>query len=151
MSNKAANYHGISHQMANDGGRPLKDVLVEFMSDAQKVIETHGGKLIAHHLEFDAGIIANEMISCGMSKSLELFEIFTRTGACTMDPAIGRWVLQCIGKDFGPSTRMNTLSLKTLVKHLIPEDQKLLENLHSAGTDSLLVLKIVRAIKAVSG
>ena len=63
-----------------------------------------------------------------------------------MDPAIGRWVRQSVGEDDGSSKTQNVLALKKLVEYLVPEDSKLLDHHHSAGTDSLLVLKIIRAM-----
>ena len=147
ISDKATTYHGISNELAIQKGRSLKEVLTDFMNDVQYVVGTQNGKVVAHHLEFDAGIILNEMSRCGLQNDLlEQFGSFAKSGLCTMDPAIGRWLLRCRGQDVGPSTSMNTLSLKKLVNLLIPEENTLLENHHSAGTDSILVLKIVHAL-----
>ena len=108
--------------------------------------DAHGGKLVAHHMEFDAGIIAKEMISHAMWNLLEKFELFARNGVCTMDPAIGRWVRQSVGEDDGSSKTQNVLALRKLVEYLVPEDRKLLDHHHSAGTNSLLVLKLIRVM-----
>jgi hypothetical protein len=148
VSDKAAQYHGISNEMAIEKGRCLKGVLIDFMNDVQYVVGTQNGKMVCHHMEFDGGIITNEISRCGMS--IEQFESFAKCGLCTMAPAVGRWVLKCNGEDVGPSRSMNTLSLKTLVKILLPEDQKLLEKHHSAGIDSVLVLKIAFALNSLS-
>ena len=86
------------------------------------------------------------MISHAMWNLLKKFELFARNGVCTMDPAIGRWVRQSVGEDDGSSKTQNVLALKKLVEYLVPEDRKLLDHHHSAGTDSLLVIKIIRAM-----
>jgi len=142
ISDKATNYHKISHQHATDNGRPLKDVLNDFMDDLRYVVDIQKGKLVCHHIEFDSGIIANELVRCQMMDALDQFRAIVRSGLCTMDPSVTRWLMRCHGEDTGSSTTMNVLSLKKMVQLLLPEEQKLLEKHHSADTDSLMVLKL---------
>jgi len=150
ISEKATKCHGISNELATTHGISLKDALREFMNDAAHVIETQKGRMVCHHLEFDAGIIANEMQRCGMFKLMGTFEDYARRGLCTMDPYIGRWLMQCYGEDVGPSTSMNVLSLKKIVELALPEEKHLLEKHHSAGADSLLVRKLAYALWRLS-
>jgi len=150
ISEKATQYHGISNELATTQGISLKDALREFMNDIAHVIGTQKGRMVCHHLEFDAGIIANEMNRCGMFKLMDTFEDYARRGLCTMDRDIGRWLMQCYGQDVGPNTSMNVLSLKKIVELALPEEKHLLEKHHSAGADSLLVRKLAYALWRLS-
>jgi DNA polymerase III epsilon subunit-like protein len=150
VSEKATKYHGISNDQATEKGKHLEEVLSEFMDDARYVIDENHGTLVCHHMEFDAGIIANEMHRCGLLESMKEFENYAFHGLCTMNPAIGRWLMQCHGQDVGPSTSMNVLSLKKIVEFTLPNDKHLLEKHHSAGVDSLLVRKLAYALCRLS-
>ena len=149
ISEKATKYHGISNELVKTHGISLKDALNDFMNDAASVIDKNG-RMVCHHLEFDAGIIANEMKRCGMFESMDTFEEYARRGLCTMDPYIGRWLMQCYGEDVGPSTAMNVLSLTKLVELTLPEEKHLLEKRHSAGVDSNLVRKLAYTLCRLS-
>jgi len=150
ISQKATNYHKISHEHATTNGKPLKNALIEFMDDLQYVVETKKGRIVCHHIEFDAGIIANEMLRCNMFNLLDRFKDVVRNGLCTMDHNIGKWLMQCHGEDTGSSTTMNVLSLKKIVDLVLPEERQLLEKHHSAGVDSLLVRRIAYALCGLS-
>ena len=139
ISEKATKYHGISNELATTRGVSLKDALSEFMNDTARVIETQKGVMVCHHLEFDAGIIANEMNRCGIFKLMDTFEDYAHRGLCTMDPYIGRWLMQCYGQYVGLNTSMSVLSLKKIVELALPEEKHILEKHHSAGSDSLFV------------
>lgn len=53
---KATAFHKFSHEHVAREGRPLIDVLREFMLDVQAAC-ADGGRVAAHQLEFDAGVI----------------------------------------------------------------------------------------------
>ena len=55
VAHKAEKYHGISHEKAELVGKPLREVLQEFLDDV-RVCSQKGGRVAIHHLEFDAGI-----------------------------------------------------------------------------------------------
>ena len=60
ISEKATKKHGITTEHAAIRGLSLPQVLEEFMSAAWSVHEA-GGVLVSHHLEFDSGVIDEEL------------------------------------------------------------------------------------------
>ena len=50
IAEKATNHHGISHNYASQEGRPLQELLKEFMVDVLEA-QARGGRLCAHQLE----------------------------------------------------------------------------------------------------
>ena len=60
VTEKATKFHKISNEILTLSGRPLESVLREFMADVKKVCD-NGGKIAAHQIEFDAGIIYEEL------------------------------------------------------------------------------------------
>jgi DNA polymerase III alpha subunit (gram-positive type) len=50
--------HGISEELAKENGRPLKDVLMDFVMDFQQVDKTI---LVAHNMEFDFNVVFSEL------------------------------------------------------------------------------------------
>lgn len=150
VSEKAHNFHKISHEVACRDGGDLAEVLTEFMTDLLHVTEANDGRMCCHHLEFDAGIIANELERCHMILEKSKFEKIARLGLCTMDPEIGRWVLQCWGDDEGNDASKNTLGLKRLVTKVTPEHVGLLEKHHTAGADALLHRRVAYALCGLS-
>ena len=50
ISEKAAKYHNISNELAHLEGKPLRDILVEFISDIRSAT-SKGGRVVAHNLE----------------------------------------------------------------------------------------------------
>ena len=58
---KATEFHKFSHEYVAREGRPLTDVLREFMLDVQTACAA-GGRVAAHQLEFDAGIICQDRL-----------------------------------------------------------------------------------------
>ncbi len=134
---RASAYHGITHQRAMEEGQALRGVLEEFLGDVAAAVE-RGGRVVAHHLEFDAGVISTELERCGLGSLRREWGRFVRTGFCTMDPDVGRWVRSCNGKDPGPSTAKNSTSLKEMVRWLVPRADALLAKHHSAQADAMM-------------
>ena len=60
ISDKATKFHKISHAEALASGRPLRDVLIEFIEDVRSLLR-HKGRVVCHNLEFDCGILATEL------------------------------------------------------------------------------------------
>jgi len=123
ISKAAADYHKITNAMAMEEGRELTDVLQEFMQD---VLDTclRGGRVVAHQIEFDAGIIFQELGRCGLSelqaKWARIARINNGTSFCTMDPWVGRWIWEEMGRDPGPKTKMHARGLSCVAADLIP-------------------------------
>ena len=53
ISDKAAKYHGICQTDANNTGKPLHEVLSEFVVDVRSAV-AKGGRIVAHNLELGA-------------------------------------------------------------------------------------------------
>eukprot|EP00973_Karenia_brevis_P014092 1916032-Karenia_brevis.AAC.1 len=97
-----------------------------------------GGRAVAHNLEFDAGIILNELARCGMLEACATWKRIAGDGFCTMDYEVGRWVRLCCGDEVGPPTAKHCLGLKDLSTRLLSESQALLRRHHNAGVDAQL-------------
>ena len=138
---ESADFHGITHEVAVQYGSPIDNVLAEFMNDVQHAVHTHDGLLICHHMEFFAGIVANELLACGMTGLHTQWVGIAKSGLCLMDPALGRWLLGCSGEDPGPLTAKPCLSFTGLMKRL-PALLSHADRQHrDVGEDSLLLLK----------
>ena len=93
---EASRKHHISHDMAVATGTPLRDALQLMFNDVLDAC-ARGGRLVAHHLEFDAGIIAEELSRVGLHHLKPSWLKIVRGGLCTMDPDIACWVRSIIG------------------------------------------------------
>ena len=100
--------HGVTQSLALREGRLLMDVLGEFVDDAVQIVE-NGGRLVAHQVEFDAGVIYQELGRCGLEALQDRWMRIMRKGFCTMDPLFGRWLKICTGEQVG----------QAYVKHLL--------------------------------
>ena len=145
VSEKATAFHRITHARAADEGVPLADALAELMRDALDV-SNRGGRLVCHHLEFDAGIIAKELSRCKMDHASKLWAKIARAGLCTMDPHIGSWVRQSFNEEVHEPFTTITLTLQELMRRLLPERSDMLAKYHSAGADACMVLEVVFAL-----
>ena len=148
ISDKAAKYHGISHVSASASGVCLREALLEFLSD---VIPLHekGGRVIIHHLEFDAGIISRELDRAGLHSYQTAWHDVASSGLCTMDPMIGKWVRELLGMEMAPYPSGNTMKLDDMLK-LLPESDALRGCRHSAGADAQLHMRVYRALKRLT-
>jgi len=109
VEQNATHFHGISHEIATKEGRDLKDVISEFMMDVMKAYQD-GGIVVAHQIEFDAGVIFEELGRCGFTYLQKESTTIAKNGFCTMSPVVGRWLLQSNNEDAGPMTVRNTLA-----------------------------------------
>ena len=80
--------HGVTQAFVKEHGLPLGLTLKEFVASAQEAF-TRGARLVAHQIEFDAGVIAAELQRCGFYQELEFWDKAVRGGICTMDPLLG--------------------------------------------------------------
>lgn len=55
--------HGISTEIANEKGIPLKDALIDFVEDVKKA-----KIIIGHNVEFDINIVGSELLRCEMQE-----------------------------------------------------------------------------------
>ena len=124
---------------------PLADALAELIRDAVDV-SNKGGRLVCHHLEFDAGIIARELSRCKMADASKLWVKIARAGICTMDPHICSWVRQSFNDEVYKPEAWNTFSLTALVRRLLPQRTAILAKHHTAGADASMVLEVVFAL-----
>lgn len=83
MSNKAKNFHHLRERDLRRG-QPMRAMLARF-GRACITVERSGGKMIAHHLEFDAGLIAAELRRARMGHILQRVERMAREGICTFE------------------------------------------------------------------
>ena len=139
ISPGATAVHKIDQAQAEREGEPLERVLTDFM-DVVRVVVERGGRIVAHNLNFDATIIYNELANCGLERYQAEWSKAAKAGCCTMDPEIGKYLRTCFGQDTGQER--NTMSLKGLVRTLLPGSAPLLEKHHTAGADAELCMRL---------
>ena len=145
VSSKATVYHKISQDRLDQQGRPLEEALRMFMHEVTAAYE-RGARVVAHHFEFDAGVIWKELGRCGLTDLQIKWTEIARGGYCTMNPDVGRWTLECAGKEFGPQNTMHTLGLKRMVILVAPQYLPMIENHHDAGADAQMARLIYVAL-----
>ena len=153
IAEKATALHGITQDAALAQGRPLRDVLIDFMGVVDRA-EALGARLVVHHLEFDAGNIAQQLADAGLDNMRAEWAAFARKGFCTMDPDIGAWAQRCLRRDVSPDEKSAPmLSLKAAVNLLLPETA-LVEGLqmyhHTAGADAQLHRLLYIALRSLA-
>lgn len=141
ISAKATAKHGITNEHALEAGLPLREVLSRFIQAVRRM-EERGGRVVCHHLEFDAGIISKELENADMPEEQAWWARVAKNGFCTMDPDVGDWVQRCSGRDRDRAEDgRQVMSLQMAVNLLLPKDaatKALLTKLHSAGADAQL-------------
>ena len=140
ISTKAANLHGVTQSHALEVGVPLREALIEFMEAMQRA-NAAGGRVVIHHLEFDAGILARELSNAGLENYVPIWREIAQQGFCTMDPEVCRWAQVCHGRVFQEHESDNIMTLGKLLKLLLPNNETVKElvsskRLHTAGGDS---------------
>ena len=78
-----------------------------------------------------------------MTDAVREFAAVAKSGLCTMNPQIGRWLRESWGQDM---SLMNALPLSELVEKLMPECRELLHKHHTAGPDALLHRRLAYAL-----
>ena len=138
--------HKIAHDDALRNGRPLAEVLQEFMQDVREAVERNG-RVIAHQIEFDAGIILRELRRCGMDDHCREWAAIARKGFCTMSPVAGRWLREACGLEVGAPTSQHCLPLKLMTQILAPSLLELLaKKHHEAGVDAQITRSLYLAL-----
>ena len=106
-----------------------------------------GGRIVVHHLEFDCGIIQLELERSGLEDMQHAWDDIARSGVCTMDPALGKWVRSCLGTELAPHPNGNAMRLNDMLAGLIPDQSDLLGKHHTAGADAQLHLRLYRKLQ----
>jgi len=145
IAEKATRFHSISQERAVTDGKSLEVVLRRFM-DVVGDVSSQAGRLVIHHLEFDAGIILRELCRAGLQNLVPLWEQFASKGLCTMDPKIGKFIRLRLGMELAPHTNGNIMKLDNICKGLLPESKRLLSKRHTAACDAQLHVLVYRAI-----
>lgn len=145
ITQDATDFHKITQAFAAQDGRPSADALCDFMADVSEA-HSRGGRVVAHNLEFDAGVILNELKRCKLYELCEAWRRIAREGFCTMDYEVGRWVLTCCGDLVGPETKKHCLGLKDITNKLLQDSDKHLANHHDAGSDAKLTRLVYIAL-----
>lgn len=145
ITEKAKGWHGIAQKEALQNGRPLADVLEEFMRDVSQAC-ARGGRVCAHQLEFDAGVVDEELARCGLHDLRARWGRIAQSGYCTMNPQVGRWLKQCAGHDVGPETKQHILGLTytTRLLGLCPDNFR--KRYHNAEHDANMARLIYAAL-----
>ena len=143
ISHKAAKFHGVTTERAHREGLPLATVLERFMEVVTRAHE-QGGRLVVHHLEFDAGIIDRELANSGLERWRPTWGTIARQGFCTMDPDVGMWIQMCRGRVLDVNEdSVSVMGLQAIINLLAPvlpatkevEEFRAL-NIHTAGADA---------------
>ena len=138
--------HKIAHDDALRKGRPLAEVLEEFMQDVRGAVERNG-RVIAHQIEFDAGIILRELRRCGMDDHCREWATTARNGFCTMSPVAGRLLREACGLEVGAPTSQPCLPLQLMTQILAPSLLELLaKKHHEAGVDAQVTRSLYLAL-----
>ena len=148
ISDAAAAKHGISNSIAASQGTPLVDCLRELLDDVS-ALKLQGGRVCSHNLEFDVGILVEEMNRYGLAELAAQLAEAVEGGFCSMDPDVSHFVRRQAG--LVDQERKAPMRLRDMVHLLLPEAQELLKRHHSAGSDShmhwLLCQKIAEACR----
>lgn len=129
----AALKHGIGNRYAEENGRPIADVILDFF-EAATVAHRQGAIFTSFNFDFDAGMIRSELKRLKLHEEAEQWGKFIANKADTMDKRIGKWVMSfTTGGDKG------FLSLNETAKALVPAKELVLcEDRHQAGADARL-------------
>jgi hypothetical protein len=148
ITSKATLTHGITNEHARCTGKPLKTVLRQFLVDVEGVVQ-QGGRVCAHQLEFDAGVIALELDRAGLGNQTEMWAQVASDGFCTMNPTLSKWSCQAFFDQMGCRYGLGrncSVGLRDMVLALAPTEVALLSQHHNAGADANLTWKVLREL-----
>ena len=140
----ATEKHNISHEKAVEKGRPLATVLREFMEDVSESMKRQG-RVVAHHIEFDAGLVLRELHRCGLHGLANEWASIAKHGFCTFNPIVGRWIKEASGLEVGERSQPAP-GLQQLLRLLVPSSKEQ-HTPHDAGSDADIARKIYLAIR----
>ena len=135
VSCEATRVHHISHGDAVQDGIPLKDALELMVTRVLEAVSA-GHRIVSHHLEFDAGIIAAELVRAGLQHLCDDWAHAVKNGFCTMNPDVAMWVRSMIGMHDKPY--WIPMRIKDMVDGLLPNATALLGQHHRARDDALM-------------
>ncbi len=77
-----------------------------------------------------------ELGRCELFDMQEEWASIARKGYCTMNPVLGRWLLEGSGAEVGPPTVQHARGLSDVLPLLAPDHKGLLQHAHDAGCDA---------------
>ena len=83
-----------------------------------------------------ASCMRQELGRCGLLELQEEWASIARKGYCSMNPTLGRWLLEGSGAEVGPPTVQHALGLSDVLPLLAPDHKGLLQQAHDAGCDA---------------
>ena len=131
---QAAAYFNISQEQAASKGKPLREVLAEFLH-AVATIGSKGGRICAHHLEFDAVIVDMELQRAGFGEKCGMWANLVEEGFCSMNRHAAHWV--CNQKGYPGARPVGTTDLK----------DRLVPRLSCIDNEAKKLWHIVRALR----
>jgi hypothetical protein len=139
VTDEVSEIHDILHKDALENGGSLKLVLEEFLKDVEHLVGA-GGRLCAHHFEFDAAIIDTELGRCGVdAEQRRIWQQAVRSGMCTMNPLLTGWCCEPYRRALDNGEYLNrhmACPLAALAWTLVPPCAELRAKEHDAGNDS---------------
>ena len=87
-------------------------------------------------------MIDRELGRCGLQGLQTTWARIARSGFCTMDPSLGRWLKLCLGEQVGEPWVGHTLRLDKIFRQLFPNKGDILKNQHDAGYDAIMTRMI---------
>jgi hypothetical protein len=140
--------HRITTERAENEGVPLRKALATMLEDVFAVVQ-QGGRLCAHQLEFDCGVIALELQRAGLEDSMPAWCQVATEGFCTINPAVTRWSCSRLFDEVGADSflgRRRPVGLNDMVRCLLPNAKSLLEQHHDAGWDAQMAWLVLREL-----
>ena len=149
ISDSAIAKHHITNACIRNKGVPVKVVLHEFLQDVLDIVG-RGGRICAHQIEFDAGVIGLEMERHGFGTKSELWSQAACCGFCTMNPSVSKWSCDLFfDHRHGNKSvlgRSSPVGLTDMVMAIIPHEFPKIARHHDAGIDAELTWELVREL-----
>ena len=148
ISEAAATKHGITTEKAMAVGSPIFRALGELLADFAEV-KRRCGRVCGHHLDFNMGMIKREMEHAGLDDELDAWSKAATNGFCTMNPDITGWACAELVEHTRHHTSIGhrrAISLKDMVRALLPGRLGLLNQHHDAGAASRMTWLVLREL-----
>ncbi len=105
-------------------------------------------------MEFDTGVVALEMQRAGVDVPAGVWAQLATHGFCTMCPDVTRWACAQLVEDthsFNVLGRRRPISIKNMVRALVPGKQAMLAEHHDAGADAHMAWLVLQALYDQAG
>ena len=149
ISDAAIAKHQITNERIRKDGVPIQVVLHEFLHDVLDIVG-RGGRICAHQIEFDAGVIALEMERYGFGSKIEMWSQAACCGFCTLNPSVSKWSCDLFfDHRHGNKSllgRSSPVGLTDMVMAIIPHEFPKIARHHDAGIDAELTWELVREL-----